>query len=31
MLTSYDAVLTAIQRALRQSGATQIGEHDRAA
>jgi small conductance mechanosensitive channel len=31
MLTSYDAVLTAIQRALRQSGATEIGEHDRAA
>jgi small-conductance mechanosensitive channel len=28
MLTSYDAVLTAIQRALRRSGATQIGEHD---
>jgi small conductance mechanosensitive channel len=34
MLASYDAVLTAIQRALRRSGATQVGghaNHDRAA
>lgn len=32
MLTSYDAVLTAIDRALTQSGATRVtSEHDRAA
>lgn len=31
MLASYDAVLTAIQRALSRSGATRIGEQNRAA
>lgn len=31
MLTSYDAVLTAIDRALHRSGATEVSQNDRAA